>query len=483
MKRLPTFNLYLINCLVGRASDFEKTKIVMKQKDIALYTSGPVGLQLAKMTGFMVFGMVAIMAASLAETVYISFLGTEELAALGFAFPIVMLIQSTTMGLSVGASSVVSRRFGEGKRDQGRLVATHSLALALLLSLLIIAIASPILSFVFDFLGADENVCNLSISYVEIWFFGLPFFAFAMVASSLMRAMGDIARPGYLMALSALLQIAFGPALIFGAGEFSGFGLIGAAIAFVLARTIGFLLYVYFFVRDKALIFSTKDIFRSFSDVLYVGTPAIAANVIGPATMTFVTKLVATYGSAAIAGFSLASRVETMFAMVLWSLSMSLAPFIGQNWGAGSITRVKRSFYLANCFSLFWGLFSFLILAFCSPFVLKTLTDDAAVLAYASLYMVIAPLGMGVMGVGANVGSGFNALGKPLAPLIISICQMLFLTVPLSLLGNSLFGLSGIFIGGILSMLISATAGCFWFYSVLDSKRSSDQISLRVVRA
>ena len=197
------------------------------------------------------------------------------------------------------------------------------MALALLLSLLIIAIASPILSFVFDFLGADENVRNLSISYVEIWFFGLPFFAFAMVASSLMRAMGDIARPGYLMALSALLQVAFGPALIFGAGEFSGFGLIGAAIAFVLARTIGFLLYVYFFVRDKALIFSTKDIFRSFSDVLYVGTPAIAANVIGPATMTFVTKLVATYGSAAIAGFSLASRVETMFAMVLWSLNES----------------------------------------------------------------------------------------------------------------------------------------------------------------
>ena len=162
----------------------------------------------------------------------------------------------------------------------------------------------------------------------------------------------------------------------------------------MIARTIGFLLYVYFFVRDKALIFSTRDIFRSFSDVLYVGTPAIAANVIGPATMTFVTKLVATYGPAAIAGFSLASRVETMFAMVLWSLSMSLAPFIGQNWGAGSITRVKRSFFLANCFSLFWGLLSFLILAFYSPFVLKTLTNDAAVLAYASLYMLIAPLGI-----------------------------------------------------------------------------------------
>ena len=122
----------------------------MKQKDIAIYTNGPIGTQLATMTGFMVFGMVAIMAASLIETVYVSLLGTKELAALGFAFPIVMLIQSTTMGLSVGASSVVSRRFGRGRDDQGRLVATHSLAMALLLSLLIIAIASPNLSSVFD---------------------------------------------------------------------------------------------------------------------------------------------------------------------------------------------------------------------------------------------------------------------------------------------------------------------------------------------
>ena len=455
----------------------------MKQNDIAIYTDGPVGTQLAKMTGFMVFGMVAIMAASLIETVYISFLGTEELAALGFAFPIVMLIQSTTMGLSVGASSVVSRLFGQSKEEQGRLVATHSLAMALLLSLLIIAVTSPILSSVFIFLGADENVRNLSISYVQVWFFGLPFFAFSMVGSSLMRAMGDIARPGYLMALGALLQIAFAPALIFGAGEFSGLGLAGAAIAFVLARTLGFFLYVYFFVRDKTLIFSTRSLSDSFRDVLHVGTPAVAANIIGPATMTFVTKLVATYGSDAIAGFSLASRIETMFAMVLWSLSMSLAPFIGQNWGAGSITRVKRSFYLANRFALLWGLFSFLILASCSPFFLKTLTDDAAVLTFAGIYMMIAPLGMGVMGIGANTGSSFNALGKPLPPLIISICQMLFLTVPLSLLGNSFFGLSGIFIAGILSMLISATVGYFWFYSIIDSQSPSDQRSLGVVRA
>ena len=90
----------------------------MQQIDAATYTQGPVGPHLVKMTGFMVFGMVAIMAANLIETVYISFLGTQELAALGFSFPIIMLIQSTAMGLSVGASSVVSRKIGEGKTAQ-----------------------------------------------------------------------------------------------------------------------------------------------------------------------------------------------------------------------------------------------------------------------------------------------------------------------------------------------------------------------------
>lgn len=450
----------------------------MKHSDIAIYTQGPVGPHLVKMTGFMVFGLVAIMSANLMETVYISFLGTDELAALGFTFPIIMLIQSCAMGLSVGASSVVARQIGEGKDTQARRVATHSLVIAVILSFALIAIVSPNLAAVFDFLGADANVRDLSIAYVQIWFVGLPLFALSMVGSSLMRAMGDIARPGYLMALGAMLQIAFAPLFIFGFGDLSGFGLAGAAMGFVTARTVGFFFYVYFFIKDKTLVFSTASFAQSTRDILYVGTPAIAANIIGPATMTFVTKIVATYGTAAIAGFNLASRIETMFAMVLWSLSMSLAPFIGQNWGAGLLQRVKRSFSLANRFAFIWGLSSYVFLVVCSPFVIKLLSNDAAVIESAGLYMMIAPLGMAVMGIGSNVGSSFNALGKPLPPLIMSGCQMLLLTMPLTLLGNSLFGLSGIFLGGIVSMSIAAILGSFWLHLTLNKETPTGAVTL-----
>ena len=141
------------------------------------------------------------------------------------------------------------------------------------------------------------------------------------------------------MALAALLQIVFAPALIFGVNGFSGFGLAGAALAFVMARVIGFAVYIYLFYKGKFLILSTKSFYASLKEVLGVGLPSITANLIGPVTMTFVTKIVSTYGSVAVAGFTLASRIETMFAMVLWSLSMSLAPFIGQNWGAGAFSK------------------------------------------------------------------------------------------------------------------------------------------------
>ena len=104
-----------------------------------------------------------------------------------------------------------------------------------------------------------------------------------------------------------------------------------------------------------------------------------------------------------------------MFAMVLWSLSMSLAPFIGQNWGAGAFSRVKYSFSLANRFSVAWGIAAYVFLMVCSPFFLEMVTEDAAVVAVALQYMMIAPLGMAVMGIGSNGGS-FNALGKPIPP-------------------------------------------------------------------
>ena len=421
----------------------------------------------------MVMGLATVMGANLIETIYVSLLGTDELAALGFAFPLVMLLQSMTMGLGVGASSVVARKIGADERVQATYIISHSLLIAVIFVGIVSFLGSLTLSQIFDLLGAEKNIKSMALEFMEVWFYGLPFFAVAMVGTSLMRAAGDVATPGYLMAAGSFLQVLFGPALIFGFSEWDGFGLKGAAIAFIVARTTTFLFVIYFLNKNKLLVSSLDDFWLSTREVLHVGLPAIASNLIGPLSMTFITRLVAGYGSAAVAGFSLASRIETMLAMVVWAISMSVGPFVGQNWGARKFERVWKAVSLANIYAVSWGALSYVVLFLTSPLVINTVTDELAVADAALTYLLIVPIGMGLMGISANASNSFNALGKPVPPLVMSVVQMLVLTIPLAILGNFFLGFPGIFIGGVFAMLISASVIHIWLRRTLKLGKSN----------
>ena len=165
----------------------------------------------------------------------------------------------------------------------------------------------------------------------------------------------------------AVIQIAIGPPLIFGFEGFEGLGLTGAALAFVIARGISFVMYGYYVAKDRLLVWSFGGFISSSRAILHVGLPAIAANLISPISLTVITRLLAGHGAAVVAGFSVASRIETMLAMVMWALSMSVAPFVGQNWGAGLFERVQRALRVANIFALSWGLFAFACLYWLGP--------------------------------------------------------------------------------------------------------------------
>ena len=431
----------------------------------------------------MVIGLVTVMGANLIETIYVSLLGTDELAALGFTFPLVMLLQSMTMGLGVGASSVVARKIGADERVQATSIISHSLLITVIFVGIVSLLVSSTLSEIFDLLGAEKNIKSMALEFMEVWFYGLPFFAVAMVGTSLMRAAGDVATPGYLMAAGSFLQVLFGPALIFGFSEWDGFGLKGAAIAFIVARTTTFLFVIYFLNKNKFLVSSLDDFWLSTREVFHVGLPAIASNLIGPLSMTFITRLVAGYGSAAVAGFSLASRIETMLAMVVWAISMSVGPFVGQNWGARKFERVWKAVSLANIYAVSWGALSYVLLFLTSPLVINTVTDELAVADAALTYLLIVPIGMGLMGISANASNSFNALGKPVPPLVMSVVQMLVLTIPLAILGNFFLGFPGIFIGGVFAMLISATVIHIWLRRTLKLGKSNLEENSEVIES
>lgn len=443
------------------------------------FTQGPVHLHLINLTGYMMIGLVSVILASLVEAIYIGRIGIDELAAIGFTFPLIMIMQGVSMGLSVGASSVVARCMGIGEQEKAKRLITHCFVLVLLLILTFATIAYFNLDAFFRLLGAGDLVRALAVDYMKVWLFGLPLFTIAIVGSTLMRAMGDAVTPGYLMTIGSGLHIFIAPVFIFGLLGAPEMGLTGAAVSFVLARLISVAMYAYFMVvRDKVFLYSMVGFFTSCRDILHVGFPAVASNLIAPVSMTVITRLLAGHGEIVIAGFGVASRIESMMTMIVWALSMSVAPLVGQNWGAGNFDRVKRTLALANGFVMLWGIAAYIFLLLTADFLVSLINEDPGVVEAAGTYLMIVPISIGVMGVMSNSTATFNALGKPGPPLIISILQMIVVYIPLAMLGDYLFGYIGIFIAGVCTVTLLGIVSLFWVKRQIEvgMHRRTDQV-------
>ena len=440
---------------------------VNNDKDL---TQGAVARHVARLSGFMMLGMLSFNLATLCETIYVGMVGTNELAAISFTYPLVFTLQAVSMGLSVGASSVVARSIGLGDMQKVRLLTTHCLLLSIMFTTLLGIIVFFYLLPMFSLLGADAAVLPLVVDYMSIWLIGLPVFALSFVGTSLMRASGDAFTPGVLSTVGSVAHVVIAPFLIFGLGPFPELGLQGAAISFVVARTIAFLALMYVFVfRQDMLSFELRGLVDSSKEILHVGLPALTANLIMPVSMAIITRLLAGHGTAVVAGYGVAARIEFLAILVIFSTSVSVSPVIGQNWGAGMVDRVKETLRLANGFVLLYGVFAYVMLLIFGEFFIGLINDDPAVRSAAYNYLIIGPMAVGLMGVMQNSTNAFNALGKPMPPLIISLLRMIVINIPLALIGNYLFGYQGIFIAGVVTTIMLAIASWLWINRTVDT--------------
>ena len=181
-----------------------------------------------------------------------------------------------------------------------------------------------------------------------------------------------------------------------------------------------------------------------------------------PVSMLVITRLLAGHGHEVVAGYTVASRVETMVHMVLWSASSSISPFVGQNWGARNYARVRRAMRLANWFCLAWGVVTFVVLAIAGDAVVRLIDPNDTVREVAAMFFLIIPLSIGFMGVMQVATSCFNALGQPLPPLTISFARSIAFYVPLAILGDYLWGYVGIFLATALSNVLLGILAWYW---------------------
>ncbi len=438
----------------------------MNQTPKATLTEGAIPSMLTRLTIPMVFGLFSIIGFNLVDAFFIGQIGTMELAAFGLTFPIVMIMGSIGMGIGIGTSAAVSKAIGKDDTELVRRYTTDSVILALLFAFIFVGVGLLTIDPVFRALGATDELLPLIREYMVPWYMGVMFVIVPMVGSSAIRASGDMKTPAVIMVSMVFINLILDPILIFGWGPFPAMGLQGAAVATVIARMLTLLMGLYILhFRDRMITFQLpyEKMLQSWKDILYIGLPAAAANLVIPITAAVITYLVSSYGEAAIAAFGVASRIDVLAITVLIALSSALAPFIGQNLGAGKLDRIKRGFNLAIKFCLAWGAFMFLILFLTKEYIAPIFNDSAEVAAVIILYLSISPIGYGMRGIFSISNNALNVINKPFYATSITVLQMFVVYIPMAFILSSYSGIAGIFWSLAIAYFVGGLAGYFLF--------------------
>ena len=437
----------------------------MPQKDL---TQGPVSLSLFQLAAPMMIAVSSSILVSMFEIGFIGQLGTKEVAAITFTFPLTMILSSIALGIGIGTSSVIARSVGAGNNDDVKRLGTHSLILTSVTMGILSLLGWWTIDPVFAALGAPADMLPLIHDYLDIYYPSVVLFTTSMVASSVLRANGNANFPGAVMTIAAVVNLVLDPILIFGWFGMPRMELAGAAAALAITRLFMVFVLLGYLLRHRLLL--SARIFHRFANscwrIMQVGIPAILTQMIGPVSSAIITRMLAQHGEVVVAGFGVATRIEAVAIMFLFALSGSIGPFVGQNYGAKRIDRVRGGLTTSYVFCLIWGAIAALIVWALGLPIAQLVDDNPEVAIAAALYLTIVPWTYGMWGVLMMSSASFNALGKPLPSTALSFTRMFIVYVPLALYLNSQFGYQGIFYASALSNGLMGLLGYLWFKRV-----------------
>ncbi|MDX2471337.1 MAG: MATE family efflux transporter, partial [SAR324 cluster bacterium] len=269
------------------------------------FTQGEINHLLTHKTLAMLIGIMGMVAFNLTDTYFISLLGTRELAAISFTFPVVMSIMALTMGIGVGSSTVVSKALGRGDQSAVKRLTTDSLILAFFIVLIFTSLGLYFMEGTFALMGANDDLKPIIFDYMTIWFYGMPFLVIPMVGNNAIRATGAMKKASMIMIVAMSINLILDPLLIFGLGPFPRMEVQGAALATLIARAVTLFLSLYVLTFQEDMITWVRPKFTqllaSFKEILFIALPMGATNLILPLGMGVITKLVASYGPSAVA--------------------------------------------------------------------------------------------------------------------------------------------------------------------------------------
>jgi putative MATE family efflux protein len=428
----------------------------------------PVGQVLFRTTVPITIGAIAMVLFYLADTWFVSQLGTQELAALGFTFPATIMITYLGVGLAIGTSALVAKTIGANNKERAVELTYAAVAFGYLFGLLMIYPALSSITWVFTLMGASSATLVLINDFMSFWYLGIPLLLFQFTGTAVMRACGNSHLQGRLMMMSAAANAILDSILIFGFGPVPAYGIKGAAIATVLTWVMtNIFIWYYLVVKEQMLKLmwpGFNKLIQDWGQLLKITLPAALANMITPLATGVITATLAAYGSVVVAGFGVVMRIEAMVLIVALGMSMSLPPFMSQNFGAQDYNRLRLGLKLSIKFIMALQFALYIIVALAAPFIAAIFSPEQEVRDVIVTILRILPASYAFQAMVVLSASSFNALHAPRNALITSLLRFFVFYVPLALLGAALGGISGLFIGAAIGNLLAGLLITWWIF-------------------
>lgn len=407
--------------------------------------TGPVGKTLLTLALPTTISLLANMLFQLIDSYFIAQLGTQELAAMGFVYPVYIFIFGLVGGISTGVTVMISKSIaGKDTRlvsEQAFTSIIYLILIATIFSLLVWSVQSP----VFSLVGASSTMTSLLREYTDTLFLGLFLFAGCLVTNAILMSHGKMFATSVIWGIGGITNVVFDYLLIFGAGDIPALGLQGAAIATLISWFVVLLCMLIVLVRSLSFSehgLSRKSIgninaaYNTLATVFKVGIPAASTQILNPIAMILLTKMVSSFGDTTVAALSIAIRIESVSLALYSALSIVFTPFVAQNLAANKATRIEDGAKVMQTTIWLWWLVLFaLILLFSTP-IISLFTTNHEVIATTKSYMFIVGLSYGLYGVLQITSSYLNAKQLAKQALKMAIVRSYLFMVPLTIIAS-----------------------------------------------
>lgn len=384
----------------------------------------------------MILEMVMESLFAIVDIFFVGKLGSNALATVGLTESVLMIIYAVGMGISIAATAMVSRRVGEKNYREAGSITFQLIVTGVALALLMGGVATYFAAETLMLMGAAPEVLTSGVGYAQIIFAGNIAIILLFLINGAFRGAGQPHLAMRALWLANGANIILDPLLIFGIGRIEGLGLEGAAWATTIGRSLGVLYQLYHLFNGRHLLKITGDnlvvSFKIIYRILKLSSGGVGQYLIDSASWIFLTRLMAEFGSNALAGYTIAFRVIIFTLLPAWGLSSAAATLVGQNLGAQKAKRAELAVWLTARYNMVFMAAVTLVFILFGEHLSDFFADDAEVISVATKALQIITLGYIFFGLGMVMVQAFNGAGDTRTPAFINILVLWLLEIPLA---------------------------------------------------